>query len=245
MKKEDLGGITLFCSDIHRFGTDAVLLEYFANNKKFKNACDIGTGCGIIALLLARDSKTASITAVDIQPDAIALVKSAVDENGLADRVAPLCCDVKSLPKQMNGKYDLVVCNPPYKKHGAGLTTGCDGIDIARMEIKCEFSDIAAAAAMLLMPNGRFCVCNRPERLCDVICAMNEYGISPKRLRMISNEAGSYPMLFLCEGVKGAKDGIKILPELYLKENGKDSKEIELIYNNWREHLSRKCEEEQ
>lgn len=238
MKTEDLGGILLFTSDTHRFGTDAVLLADFANKKRFSSCCDIGTGCGIIAMLLARDNPGAQITAVDIQPEAIALVEKAIEVNALAGRMNAVCSDVRELSRRMKGKYELAVCNPPYKRAGAGLVTGNDGIDIARTERHGTFAEITAAAADILISGGRFCVCSRPDRLTDVLSAMRGSKIEPKRLQMVSAKPGKAPMLFLCEGIKGAKNGLAVEPELYMQNSdGTDTAEISQIYKSWREYL--------
>ena len=230
IKKEFLGKFNIFCSNIHRFGTDAVMLNYFAKPKRAKNACDLGCGCGIIPFLMLQDNEILKITAVDIQPDAIALVNKAIEFNKV-DNITALECDLKNLPKNLKAKFDLVTMNPPYKRVGAGKITGIDGIDIARNEIKCTLRDICSAAAELLIPNGRFCVCQRPERLCEVIYEMKKAGLEPKEVRNVVNHAGDKPMLVLVSAIKGGKIGNDILPDLVLKNADEtDTNEIKEIY---------------
>lgn len=230
IKKEFLGKFNIFCSNIHRFGTDAVMLNYFAKPKRAKNACDLGCGCGIIPFLMLQDNENLKITAVDIQPDAIALVNKAIEFNKV-DNITALECDLKKLPKNLKAKFDLVTMNPPYKRVGAGKITGIDGIDIARNEIKCNLRDICSAAAELLIPNGRFCVCQRPERLCEVIYEMKKAGLEPKEVRNVVNHAGDKPMLVLVSAIKGGKIGNDILPDLILKNADEtDTNEIKEIY---------------
>ena len=230
-KKEFLGIYNIFCSEIHRFGTDAVMLEYFANTKKAKNACDLGTGCGIIPFLMLQSNPQIKVTAIDIQQDAIALVEKAVEENDVNDKITPINCDLKNLPKNLNGKFDLVTMNPPYKRAGSGKITGIVGIDIARNEIECTLKDICTAAAKLLIPNGRFCICQRPERFGEVIFEMKKAGIEPKVIRNVINKTGDKPMLVLVSGIKGGKCSTELLPDLILKNfDGSDTDEVTEIY---------------
>ena len=229
-KKEFLGIYNIFCSDVHRFGTDAVLLEYFSASHKAKRVCDLGTGCGIIPFLIKQTNRNAQILAVDIQQDAIALVNKAIADNEM-DGIQALCCDLKNLPKQTNGKFDLVTMNPPYKKKGAGKITGNIGLDIARNEIECTLRDICESVYKLLIPNGRFCICQRPERLVDVIYELKRVGIEPKVLRNVVNKAGYKPMLVLIQGIKGANEGIDVQGDLILKNaDGSDTDEVTKIY---------------
>lgn len=231
INKEFLGIYSIFCSSIHRFGTDAVLLNYFANANRSKYACDLGTGCGIIPFLMLQDNKNIKVAAVDIQSDAISLVKSAVELNNAAENIFPLNYDLKQLPEKMKCSFDLVTMNPPYKRFGSGKITGIDGIDIARNEIKCTLSDICKAAYSILMPNGRFCMCQRPERMGEVIFEMKSAGIEPKTIRNVVNKAGDKPMLVLISGIKDGKIGNNLLPDLILKNaDGTDTDEVIKIY---------------
>ena len=237
VKKEYLGGkINVFCSDTHRFGTDAVLLEYFAGFGCKSTDCimDFGCGCGIIPMLFARDFSDAKIYALDIQDEAIELVGRAIKENELKNRVTPLLCDLKQIDKSLFGKFDLVTMNPPYKRVGSGLMTDNDGLNIARFELKCNFDDIVKSAKKLLKTGGRFCVCNRPNRLCDMMTAMSNNGIEPKRLRMVSQRVNDAPMLVLLEGRLSSKPDIVIENELYLQNaDGSYSDEYKRIYEKW------------
>lgn len=235
MKKEQLGGGRfVYCSDTHRFGTDAVVLEYFAlQNKTPTRVCDLGCGCGIIPMLLVRDG-VESITGVDIQDECITLLKSAVDSQGLCDKITPMLADLCHLPVAMNGTFDLVTMNPPYKRSGAGLMSENEGLNIARFEIKCDFSGIAKAAAKLLVPGGRFCVCNRPDRTADMIINMRENSLEPKRMVTVSARRDTAPMLVLIEAVKGGKPDMIIDTPIFIEdEDGRLSKTGEKIYSGW------------
>lgn len=247
VKTEYLGGnISVMCSETHRFGTDAVVLEYFAAAKlkmrrKIEKIIDLGTGCGIIPMLFARDTAenaaNVKIYALDIQPDAVKLVETAVEENQLSGRVVPICCDLNEIcerDKSLCGSFDIVTMNPPYKRKDSGLMTENEGLNIARFELKCDFDGICAAAARLLKHGGSFFVCNRPSRLADMICAMRKHGIEPKREQCVIQRMGSAPQLVLLEGILGANADMDILPPLYLEdENGKLTSDAEKIYAKW------------
>lgn len=217
-KIEKLGKYSVFCSDIHKFGTDAVLLADFANPKPTDNMCEFGCGCGIITTLCCQKNEKLKVTAVDIQPDAIELTKKGVNFNGISSRVTPICADLKQLPSEMNGQFSLVVMNPPYKKMGAGLLSGESGVDIARFEVECNIHEICASAARLLKFHGRFCICHRPERLADAICAMKNVGITPKRLRTVSQNKHSKITLVLIEGTLSGGDGMVVEPPLFIDD---------------------------
>jgi tRNA1(Val) A37 N6-methylase TrmN6 len=232
MKQEYLGGnITLFCSDRHKFGTDALLLAHFAAPKTNDVACDLGTGCGIIPLLWCRTSVPKEITAVDIQSDAIELVEKAIEYNALQNKLNAVCADLKGLKNLVPFNYfTLVTMNPPYKANNAGLKSEDDGVNLAHFESACTALDIAVCAGKLLKPSGRLVLCQRPERLVDVITAMSGAKIEPKRLQLVCQRKGIAPSLILIEGKKGAKSGLSILPPFYIEnDNGEYSVEMQEI----------------
>ena len=207
---EPLGKTLSVCvSAEHTFGTDAFLLSAFASVKARDAVCDLGTGCGIIPILWFRPGHTPpqKVVAVDIQPQAIDQLQTTLRRFPLP--ILPLCEDLKTLSLDA-GSFDLVTCNPPYKSGGSGIVSRSDADRIARHETLCTMDDIAACAGRLLKFGGRFCLCQRPERLCDVICAMKAHGLEPKRLRFVHKDASSAPWLFLIEGKKGAKPFLKV-----------------------------------
>lgn len=245
IKKEYLGGgVYVFCSDTHRFGTDAVLLEAFAmqpikQSAEPKNIIDLGCGCGIIPMLFARDTKdtAAKITALDIQSEATDLTQAAVNYNKLCERVCVINADLNDIAvnhRDLLGGFELVTMNPPYKRQGSGLMTENEGLNIARFELKCDFDGICRAAKMLLKNKGRFCVCNRPARLADMILAMKNNGIEPKRLQNVAQKPGDSPMLVLLESIVGANADMTVQPTLYLcDDNGKMTADCAKIYKKW------------
>lgn len=212
------GGIKIYTNSVHKFGTDAILLADFTAPRASDIACDLGTGCGIIPMLFCKRGTPKSITAIDIQADAIELLEQSVALNGLNSRITPVNADLRALDPDLSGKFTLVTMNPPYKKLTGGMISPDDGRAIARHEIKCTLDDITRAAARLLKPSGRLCMCHRPERLADLICAMRSAGIEPKRLRLVCARVDSAPSLVLCEGRKGGKSAMTVEPPLIIED---------------------------
>jgi tRNA1(Val) A37 N6-methylase TrmN6 len=130
--------------------------------------------------------------------------------------ITPILCDLKNL--QYREFFTLITCNPPYKKIGAGIESVNEAERIARHEVACTIDDICKVSQKLLKNNGRLCLCNRSERLADVVAAMRENKIEPKRLQFISKNENTPPWLFLIEGKKNAKPFLQILPQIYMKD---------------------------
>ena len=228
----------IYISEAHSFGTDAVLLSHFAaDGKKGMTACDLGTGCGIIPMLLVRANAVKKVVGVDIQSAACEQARKTAEENSVCDMFSVVEGDLKDIcPPLDKAAYDLVTCNPPYKAEGAGIVSTSSADIIARHETECTLDDVCAAAKKLLRFGGRFCICQRPERLADIITAMKNCGIEPKRLRNVAQRVGKEPWLILVEGRLGGKAGMRILPTLYIEEDkGKLSPEMIEIYGDYKE----------
>ena len=166
----------------HTFGTDALLLAYFASPKNNDRAMDMGTGCGIIPFLWLRNSKQSPVHCLDIQQNAIEQVKRSIERNALQGRLVPHLCDLREIRSEFPAEgFSLVTMNPPYKPVGTGIESKSNSAKIARHEICCNIEDAVKAAAYLLKFGGRFCMCHRPERLADAVCLMRQYSLEPKR----------------------------------------------------------------
>ncbi|MDO5558784.1 MAG: methyltransferase [Oscillospiraceae bacterium] len=217
-------------SENHRFGTDAFLLTDFTKYKKKDIVCELGTGCGIIPMIMSRVDPPQMIYAVDIQENAIEQLNLGIKKSRAAN-IIPVCADLKVLwDSAPLGNCTLVVCNPPYKAADAGIQSGIMSQKIARHEIMCGIDDVCLAASRLLRFGGRLCMCNRPERLPDVITAMKNNDIEPKRLRFVSNNPSQAPWLFLIEGKKGSKPFMNIEKQLYMQGENGYSDEVKRIY---------------
>ncbi len=224
------GGIEICVTKEHKFGTDAFLLADFAEPRHKDKVCDLGTGCGIIPILMQIKYAPSQIYGVDIQTQAIEQFNITVEKNNL-ENITPVCADLKELwvdaPKS---QLDVVTCNPPYKASNAGIESEMTAQKIARHEILCNIDDVCKAAKKLLKFGGRLCICNRPERLGDVITAMKNNNIEPKKLRFVSKTPDDAPWLFLIEGKLGSKPFMKVLPQLYVKGEDGFSDELLSIY---------------
>lgn len=234
---EPLGGdIRILVSSEYRFGTDAVLLSHFAAPRKNDRAVDLGTGGGIIPLLWCKGDSPKSIIGLDIQENACEMARKSVELSGMNERVQIICGDLKNIREYIPvGSADLVTCNPPYRTGGGGILNPNSARAIARHEIACTLRDVISAAATLLNSSGRFCLCQRPERLCDVMSLMREFRLEPKRLRLVCQREGCEPWLFLIEGKKDSAPGMRISPTLYIEKDGRSSPEMEEIYGSYRE----------
>ncbi len=231
---EPLGnGIQIYVSESYRFSTDTILLADFSMPKGKKKCAELGTGCGTIPLLWSRHNKEIETDAVEIQTDACTLAQKSVELNNLCDKIRVINADLKDLKGKLTfGCYDLVVCNPPYKIGGGGITNPQGSKQIARHETECTLDDICSAASKLLQFGGSFCVCQRPERLADVMESMRKFAIEPKTLRIVQQRKNKAPKLFLLEGRRGGKRGfLNVLPTLFIEaDNGDFSDEMMKIY---------------
>lgn len=234
-KREPLGnGMKIVVSKSHTFGTDAILLAGFASIKRKDVACDMGTGCGIIPLVWCK-GETNSITAIDIQSRACSQLEKSIELNGLEGRINVLNCDLRSLKGTLeSGKFDLVTMNPPYKPVGTGIESISEAERIARHEVTCTVKDAVTAAAYLLKYGGRFCMCHRPERLCDIIVEMRLGGIEVKKIRFVCEKEGRAPWLVLVEGKRGSKSGVTVTNNLIMKdENGNPTEEFRKMFGDY------------
>lgn len=222
--------IKIYINETHRFGTDAFLLADFASPRHKDKVCDLCTGSGIVALLMEKNFQPKSITAVEIQEDAHALLRKSISESGITS-ITPVLSDLKEEWDGMEKEsLDVVTCNPPYKISGTGAKNDTDGVSIARHEVMCSTDDVAMRASSLLKFGGKLCLCNRPERLCDVIESLKKYKLEPKRIRFVSKNPDNAPWLFLIEAKKGGKPFLSVEPQLYVYNGNEFSQEMLRIY---------------
>lgn len=218
--------------DTHRFGTDAMLLSHFSMACSGESVCELGTGCGAIALRLAAGGNPASVHGVDIQPAAIKLAQLGAARFEGTPRPTFAVGDWRD-PRSIApaGSFRRVVCNPPYFPAHSGPTNADEASTIARHEQEDTLDSLCAAAAWLLQSGGRFFLCHRPERLCDVLAALRQYHLEPKRLQAVQKRGDTAPWLFLLEAKKDAHAGITWLPPLVLyTEDGDPTPALREIY---------------
>lgn len=233
------GGVSVVVSDEHSFGTDAVLLADFASPKRKENACDFGTGCGIIPMIWYRNGNAKYIWGVELQKQGFEQAQKSVKISSAEEKVCIINHDLKDIKSVFeHASMDVVTMNPPYKAADSGVKSASQADLIARHEVECNLTDITRAAAYLLNYGGRLCMCNRPERLSDTIFAMKQAGIEPKRLRMVVKRPDTRPWLFLIEGKKGSKPYLNVDPMLIMYgEDGNLSEEVIEIYGEYKEKV--------
>lgn len=214
------------------FGTDAILLSSFARVSSGDMVADLGTGTGIIPILLCGKTNARYIRGIEIQHDMVDMARRSVALNGLKDRVDILEGDIKIAHAYLEaGSFDVVVSNPPYKKVGSGMVNPNDKKAIARHEILCTLKDVISAASRLLRFGGRFSMVHRPDRLIDIVCGMREYNIEPKRIQMVHKNQSRPPSLVLIEGILGGKPSLDCLPPLFIyDEDGNYTPQLCKIY---------------
>lgn len=223
-----IGGLT--------FGSDAFLLSAFCNpplyytgksspsgNKRRtpsnERAADLGCGTGIISLLLAARGTYAHVTAVEVQPVFAELTRRNVDLNGFSHTVSVLCKDVRDLtPTDFGGELDVILANPPYMRPDVGFPSPNEEKQIARHEVLGDIRDFAAAASRCLRYGGKFYTVYRPDRLCSLMTALREAKLEPKRMIFVHDHQNKEPAMVLTEAVRGGKEGLMLLPPLFLHE---------------------------
>lgn len=195
-----------------RFSLDAVLLAHFATVKPGARAVDLGTGTGVIGLLLlARGA--GFVSGVEINQRVAAMAERSVALNGLADKMMIIPADLRMIDRELPaGQCDLVTVNPPYRPVGQGQMNPNDSLAIARHEVQATLRDVIAAAKYLVKFRGRFAMIHLPERMAEILTLMSTTGVEPKRLQLVYPKVGSKPTMLLVEGVLGAKPGLEVLP---------------------------------
>lgn len=197
--------------DGFRFGVDAVLLSDFADIKKGETVADLGTGTGIIPILLAAKTEGRFFTGLELQERCVAAAEKSIEYNGLKDRVKVVRGDIREAAAIFgNESFDAVVSNPPYMAGNDGKHSGDSARAMARHEVCCSFEDVAAAAASLLKSSGRFFLIHRPQRLAEIINTLTRHRLEPKRMRFVHPYADKEPSMVMIECLKGGRQGMVV-----------------------------------
>lgn len=201
----------------YRFSVDALLLADFVRAKARDRLIDLGTGSGILPLLLAELTPAQHIVGLEIQPRLVGLARRNVARNGVQDRITILHADLKEVPRSFQaGTFDVLCANPPYRKIGAGRLNPQSEQAIARHEIACTIFDVAAAAKFLLKPGGKGFFIYLAERLSDLMQTLRNHALEPKSLRCIHSHPTDPASLVLLEARRDGAPGLTILPPLSL-----------------------------
>lgn len=223
------------------YGVDAVILADFASRSvekskgKFKKAIDLGTGTGIIPLILSHKTSIKQIYAVEIQKDSFGRTCRNVELNKLTEVISVINDDVSNIEKKdtfLKGSFDLVTSNPPYMTGGCGITNDNNAKTIARHETTADLETFIKASAALLREKGELFMVHRPSRLVDICEACRKYKVEPKELRFVSPNKNSKPNILLIRCVKSGRPELKMLDPLYVYDEikGHYTDEIMKIY---------------
>lgn len=212
-------------------GTDSFLLSAFPRLRPGLRVLDLGSGTGLLSLLLLQRQRELTVTGLELLPEAVALAERAAEENGLTDRLFFRQGDLRSRDALPGGQFDLAVCNPPYYPVSGGALAAADARRTARAEVDCTLADVCRAARRALRWGGRFCLVHKPERLTDLLCALRGEGLEPKRLRLVSLRPERAPSLLLLEARRGGKPGLAVEEPLILENpDGSPTAELNRIY---------------
>ena len=214
------------------FGMDAVLLSGFATAKKGERVLDLGTGTGIIPILMEAKTCGESFTGLEIQEESADMARRSVSYNHLEEKVKIVTGDIKDASKLFGASsFHVITTNPPYMIGTHGENSPSQAKAIARHEVLCTLDDVSRESAKLLMPGGRFYMVHRPFRLAEILSKMVEYKIEPKRMRLVYPYIDKEPNMVLIEGLRGGKSRMTVeKPLIVYKEQGVYTDEIYDIY---------------
>ena len=216
------------------FGIDSVLLSDFAKEiKNNSNVIDLGTGTGILSILLSGKTNLKKIYGIEIQKDIANMAQRSVKLNKLEDKIEIINTDIKKLRDIFEiNTFDSIVTNPPYKNQDTGKVNENEYKYISRHETTANLSDFIKISVQLLKDKGSFYMVHRPERLVDIFNYMRKYKIEPKILRFVFSNKNSEPKLILIKGIKNANPFLKVQNNLYIyNQDGSYTDEILRIYN--------------
>lgn len=203
------------------FGTDAYLLASFLPKRSRLTYAELGLGTGVVSLLALSRKKCAHVYGIEVQERFCSIAKRNIELNGFEGRLDVICknvCEVRAC--DCGGEVDIVFSNPPYMKNDSGRANESDEKNIARHEVYAKIDDFCACANRILKHGGYFYVVYRPDRLIDLICALRDNNLEPKRVAFIHSNTGSAPSLALIQAKKGGKSGFTIESPIYIYKDG-------------------------
>jgi len=219
--------------DTFRFGMDAVLLADFTRLRPRERVADMGTGTGILPLLLSQKEESCSFEAIELQPAMADMARRSVGLNRLEERIHIHCTDMRDA-WQILGREQMhaVVCNPPYGKKGGVLTSETETVLLSRHETDCTIEDVAASCSAVLRNHGRLSIVFPAQRMLELCDALRAKRLEPKRIRMVCAHAHDAPYLVMVEAMKNAKPQLLWMPPLIVYHaDGSETDEIRRIYH--------------
>jgi tRNA1Val (adenine37-N6)-methyltransferase len=219
------GGKLKFIQDRrgYRFSLDAVLLAAFVNARGVELVADLGTGNGVIPIILAHKNPRVKITGFELQPALVERARRGVDENGFAERIQILHCDIRRIRSLSRPEtFDSVVCNPPYRRASSGRVSPNPEKQLARHEFAGDLKDFLSAGSFLLRLKGSFAIVYLAQRTAELLASLRDLRLEPKRVRTVHSRLGSNASLVLVEAVKGGRAGVEIAPALIVYDDEKN-----------------------
>ena len=215
------------------FGMDAVLLSSYAKIRNRELALDLGTGTGILPILLEAKNEGEHYTGLEIQEESADMARRSVSHNGLEDKIDIVTGDIKEASGIFGAaSFHVITTNPPYMIGEHGLKNEKEALYIARHEALCTLDDILRESARLLKPKGRFYMVHRPFRLPEILAKMSAYGIEPKRMRLVYPYIDKEPNMVLLEGLRGGRPRMQVEPPLIVyQKDGEYTEELMKIYH--------------
>ncbi len=228
------GGISIIQKkDSLIYGTDALLLAAFLRKKARARAVEFGAGCGVVSLLAAKSGKVGRVYAYEINPQNCECMEKNIEINGLADKVIPVCSDIRDIKlEDIGGEADAVFMNPPYMTVDSGKRNEGDGKYVARHEVFGNIGDFCAAASKILKHGGSLYAVYRPDRLADLICSMRDNHLEPKRMIMVYDDAEHDASIVLLEAKKYGKPSVFVPKPFFIKDRDGYTKDMMRIYEN-------------
>jgi tRNA1(Val) A37 N6-methylase TrmN6 len=227
-------GLKIIQSDtLYRFTTDAVLLANFCGSQKGKTAVDLGSGSGIVAILLAGKHAAKSVVGVEIQQVLAEMSVRSVQLNNLDDVITIVNAPLQGIHQQIGTHaFDTVVCNPPYRKQGSGERQTADTLAICRHEVAVTLSEVIAEAAALLNTKGSFFLVHQSDRIGEICYTLKQHNLEPKIIQPVAPRVNTQPNLVLVKAVKGGNTGcILRSPLCIMDKNGQLTPEVKALYN--------------
>lgn len=214
------------------FGMDAVLLSGFTQVKNGEKVLDLGTGTGIIPILLEAKTKGGHFAGLEIQPESADMATRSVQYNHLEDKISIVTGDIKDASNLFGASsFDVITTNPPYMIDDHGIKNEADAKTIARHEVLCNLDDILLQSKKILRTGGRFYMVHRPFRLAEILAKMISHGIEPKRMQLVYPYITKEPNMVLIEGYRGGKSRITVeKPLIVYNEDGSYTEDVLSIY---------------
>lgn len=214
------GGLRLIQrTDLFAFGTDAVLLSRFASLYANDRVIDLGTGTGLVPLMLIQRKRVEKIVALELQSVLVNLCHRSVAMNKLEDIIEVIQGDIRKVRQIFAPEsFDLATCNPPYLPVTGSMLNARGAVAIARHELFCQLEDVVAAFAWLVRYGGKAALVHRPQRLADIFCLLRAHNLEPKRMQLVYPKPDGRANIVLVEAEKGAKPGLITLPPYIVRE---------------------------